>query len=87
MSGKIGDKVGYAVMKQNQFGQWLETDCPTMDTIGHAVGMVRHYQQARPETTYAVARLELVMISWPDPAKDPEGLALVQAIHDRKNNH
>jgi len=64
--GKIGDKVGYAVVKQNPFGRWLETDCPQMDTIGQAVGMVNVYQENRPETTYAVARLELVMISRPD---------------------
>ena len=63
--GKIGDKVTYAVMKQNPFGQWLETDCPTMGTMGQAVGMVRHYQEDRPGSTFAVARLELVMISRP----------------------
>lgn len=66
MNGQIGDKVGYAVVKQNRFGQWLETDCPTMDTMGQAVGMVRHYQKDRPESVFAVARLELVMISRPD---------------------
>lgn len=59
----IGKKVGYAVVKQNQFGQWIETDCPTMDSIGQAEGIVRHYQKDQPETTFAVARLELVMIS------------------------
>lgn len=64
--GKIGDKVGYAIVKRNQFGQWLETDCPTMDAIGQAVGMIRIYQKDRPHTTFAVARLELVMISRPD---------------------
>ena len=64
--GKIGDRIGYAVVKQNPFGRWLETDCPQMDTIGQAVGMVKAYQDARPQSTYAVARLELVMISRPD---------------------
>jgi len=62
----IGQRVGYVVVKQNPFGQWLDTDCPQLDTIGQAVGIVRHYQADRPETTFAVARLELVMISRPD---------------------
>lgn len=62
----IGQRVGYRVVKQNPFGRWLETDCPQLDTMGQAVGMVRTYQQERPETTFAVARLELVMISSPD---------------------
>ncbi len=62
----IGQRVGYVVVKQNQFGQWLETDCPQMDTMGQAVGIVRMYQQDRPDTTFAVARLELVMISHPE---------------------
>ncbi|MDQ5860690.1 MAG: hypothetical protein M3536_00305 [Actinomycetota bacterium] len=84
MSGRIGDKVGYRVV-QVHANHWVETDCPTLDHISQAVGMIRSYQQADPATTFGVARMELVMISRPDPTQDPEGRALVQAIHDRKH--
>lgn len=63
--GKIGDKVGYRVV-QLHARYWVETDCPSMDTITQAVGMLRTYQQEDPAGTYAVARQELVMISRPD---------------------
>ena len=65
MSGMIGDKVGYRVV-QLHARHWVETDCPAMDTISQSVGMLRQYQHDDPATTYAVARLELVMISRPD---------------------
>ena len=63
--GKIGDKVGYRVVNLHA-GYWVETDCPSMDTNGQAVGMLRNYQQDDPAGTYAVARLNLVMISRPE---------------------
>lgn len=64
-AGKIGDKVGYRVM-QLHARYWVETDCPAMDTISQAVGMLQNYQQDGPTGTYAVARMELVMISRPN---------------------
>jgi hypothetical protein len=64
--GKIGDKVGYRVV-QLHAGYWVETDCPSMDTIGQAAGMLENYQQDDPAGTYAIAKQELVMISRPTP--------------------
>lgn len=63
--GKIGDKIGYSVM-QLRGRHWVETHCPTLDTITQAEGMLRQYQHADPAITFAIARLELVMISRPD---------------------
>jgi hypothetical protein len=65
--GKIGDKVGYAVLSKHA-GHWVETDCPHLDTISQALGMLSDYQEEEPGTTFGVARLELVMISYPDGA-------------------
>lgn len=62
----IGDKIGYVVVKLDRWGGWDETNCTQMDSIGQGVAMVRRYQDDDPKGTYAVARLELVMISRPD---------------------
>lgn len=64
--GRIGDKVGYVVVKQARWGGWDETNSAQMDTISQAVGLVRRYQEDDPRSTYAVARLELTMISRPE---------------------
>jgi len=61
--GRIGDKVGYVVLKQDRWGGWDETNSTTMDNIGQAVGLVRRYQDDDSKGTYAVGRIELVMIS------------------------
>jgi hypothetical protein len=63
--GKLGDKVGYRVV-QLHARHWMETDCPSMDHVSQAVGMLRNYQQEDPAGTYAVAKQEIVMISRPD---------------------
>lgn len=64
-AGAIGDKAGYVVLQQHH-GLWIGTDGAMMDDIGRAVGRLRTHQEKSPERTYAVGRLEVVMISRPD---------------------
>jgi hypothetical protein len=66
MNDHIGDKVGYVALRQDRWGGWDETNSTQMDTIGQAVGLIRRYQEEDPKATYAVGRIELVMISRPD---------------------
>lgn len=94
MSG-VGDSAGYVVLVMDRLDNevWNETPSGVFNTIGQAVGMVDEYEArqvgAERQDVHAVARLQLAMISRPgkncDPALDPEGIRLVQQIHDRKN--
>ncbi|WP_455833728.1 hypothetical protein [Pseudarthrobacter siccitolerans] len=70
MSGQIGDQVGYVVVKQDRWGGWDETNSVQMETCSQAVGMVKRYREDNPAGTYAVARLQLVMISRPEEAEE-----------------
>lgn len=63
--GMVGDKVGYVVVKRVD-SQWRSIGGPRTDTVSEAVGILRTCQVGRPDATFAVARLELVMISRPD---------------------
>jgi hypothetical protein len=65
--GRIGDKVGYALLQEHA-GEWVNVDGWQFDNITQAVGMLKDYQEEDLITTFAVARLELVMISRPDEA-------------------
>lgn len=71
-TGRIGDTIGYRVV-QLHARHWVETDCPSLDTIGKAVGMLNMYQQEDPSGTYAVAKQCLAMISRPDAEVAPHG--------------
>ena len=67
MSGQIGDKVGYAVMQLDRFGLWSKASSVTFGDIGRAVATIEDFERHDDEpATYAVARLELVMISRQD---------------------
>jgi hypothetical protein len=67
---KTGDKVGYLVLSEHA-GQWIDTDCPRMDTIGQAFRMLTDYQEEEPGVTFAVGRVELAMISRPHTPAHP----------------
>jgi hypothetical protein len=66
---KIGQTVGFVVLKADRWGGWDETPAVMMDTISQAAGMAQRYAGDDPKGTYAVARLNLVMID--RPAQDP----------------
>jgi len=66
--GKIGDKAGYRLL-QSVGGQWIDVDNYEFDNIAQAVTMLRDYQEEDPQYTFAVARLELVMIGRPVEGK------------------
>lgn len=68
--GRIGDKIGY-VLLQEHAGQWMNVDCYEFDTITQAVAMLKDYQEEDPRVTFAVGRVELVMISRPDHVTVP----------------
>jgi len=63
--GRIGDKVGYRLL-ESVGGKWVDVDGYEFDTISAGVAMLRDYQEEAPGSTFAVASLELVMISRPD---------------------
>jgi hypothetical protein len=65
VSGGIGDKVGYRLL-QDMGGRWVDVDDYQFDTISEAVAMLTDYQEEEPGSTFAVARLELAMISRPE---------------------
>ena len=67
--GKIGDNVGFRLLEVIG-DQWADVDGYEFDTVSEAVCMLRDYQEESPKSTFAVARLELVMISRPDGAAD-----------------
>jgi hypothetical protein len=61
---KIGDKAGYAVMQLDRFGLWSKASSVTFSDIGRAVATIEDFERHDEEpATYAVALLELVMIS------------------------
>jgi len=61
---EIGDKVGYAVMQLDSFGLWSKASNVTFGDIGRAVATIDDFERHDDEPhAYAVARLELVMIS------------------------
>ena len=64
---RIGEKVGYAVMQLDRFGLWSNASGVTFGEISRAVATIDDFERHDDHpATYAVARLELVMISRPD---------------------
>lgn len=62
--GRIGDKIGY-VLRQEHAGGWVTVDGMEFDNITDAVRLLEDYQEEDPNLTFAVGRIELIMISRP----------------------
>jgi hypothetical protein len=65
---KIGENVGYTVLKADKWGGWDETPTISPLTIGQAAAQVDAYTRDNPGASYAIARLTLVMIVRPSDA-------------------
>ena len=69
---KVGDVVGYVPMEQDRYGEWVTLPgAHHVDTIGKAAGWIDTFKQARRDAatpgTYAIGRVQLVMIDRPKP--------------------